>query len=48
VYIRLVFLDREIAVERLGEELELHFLREQRGVNEETYRKHLRKQFCQC
>ena len=38
VYIRLVFLDREIAVERLGEELELHFLREQRGVNEETYR----------
>jgi hypothetical protein len=48
VYIRLVLLDRKIAVERLGEELKLYLWWEQRGVNEETYPRHLRKQFCQC
>lgn len=42
VYIRLVLLDRELAMEGFGEELKLHFLWEQRGINEETYRKHLR------
>jgi hypothetical protein len=38
VYIRLVLFDGNIAVERLGEELKLYFLWEQRGINEETYR----------
>ena len=38
VYIRLVFPNRKIAMERLGEELKLYFLWKQRGVNEETYR----------
>jgi hypothetical protein len=33
-----VLFDGKIAVERLGEELKLYFLWEQRGINEETYR----------